>query len=61
MQGVLLEDSSEKMDSINLLRHMAPIAAIILVPVTAIAEREVLGVFCQKAAIDQRMHVLCSK
>ena len=54
MQGVLLTDSSERMDSMNLLRLMAPIAALILLPVTAIAERDVLTVVCKTAAVDQR-------
>ena len=54
MQGVLLTDSSEKMDSINLLRHMAPIAALVLLPVVAIAERDVLAVVSKTAAVDHR-------
>ena len=54
MQGVLLSDSSERMDSMNLLRLMAPMAALILLPVTAIAERDSLTVVCKTAAVDQR-------
>ena len=30
-QGKLLEDSSEKMNSINLLKHMTPIAAMVVI------------------------------
>lgn len=52
MQGLLLTDSAEKMDSINLLGYMAPVAALLLVPVTAATEREVLGIVHQKASSD---------
>ena len=47
------------MDSVNLLRHMAPIAAVLLVPVTVLAEREVLKVVRQKAVGDQSECTSC--
>lgn len=37
-QGILLADKSEKLDSINLLRLMAPIAATMLLPAVAYLE-----------------------
>ena len=40
-QGKLLEDSSEKMNSINLLKHMTPIAAIVLMVMVAILEPDI--------------------
>ena len=44
MQGILLTDPSEKLDSMNLLRYMAPIAMTVLVPATLFLEA---GVFHQ--------------
>ncbi len=37
-QGVLLADQSEKLDSMNLLRLMSPVAMILLLPAIAILE-----------------------
>ena len=37
-QGILLADKSEKLDSMNLLRLMAPIAATMLLPAVAYLE-----------------------
>ena len=37
-QGILLADTSEKLDSMNLLRLMAPIAAAMLLPAVALLE-----------------------
>ena len=38
MQGILLTDSSEKLDSINLLWYVAPIALGVLLPATIMME-----------------------
>ena len=49
LQGIMLSDSSEKMDSLSLLLYMAPVATVALVPITlyfepnALAEALVLG------------------
>ena len=41
LQGMLLTDPSEKLDSMNLLRYMAPISLGVLVPATMFLEPEV--------------------
>ncbi len=41
-QGILLTDSSEKMDSMNLLRYMAPLASLALLPAVALLEPSVI-------------------
>lgn len=38
LQGLMLSDSSEKMDSLSLLLYMAPVAAASLIPVTLVFE-----------------------
>lgn len=38
MQGILLADQSEKLDSMNLLRMMSPIAAAMLLPAVVLLE-----------------------
>ncbi|XP_072993397.1 probable sugar phosphate/phosphate translocator At1g12500 [Typha latifolia] len=38
VQGILLSSESEKLNSINLLMYMAPIAALILLPVALLSE-----------------------
>ena len=52
MQGLLLADSSEKMDSMNLLLYMAPIAALLLIPAIMISEPTVLVVAREQAYAD---------
>ena len=47
MQGILLTDPNEKMDSMNLLRYMAPISFGFLIPATFYLEP---GVFAQVSA-----------
>ena len=44
LQAILLNGENESMDSMNLLRLMAPIAALMLVPAIALLEPGVLGV-----------------
>lgn len=55
MQGVLLTDETEKLDSMNLLRCMSPMAALLLVPIVALAEPNVLLAVQQKAALHPCM------
>lgn len=43
LQGVMLSDSSEKMDSLSLLLYMAPVAAAVLVPITLFFEPNALA------------------
>lgn len=50
LQGILLSDASEKMDSMNLLRCMAPIACLCLLPAVAILEPTVIREAIDKAA-----------
>ncbi|XP_021741046.1 UDP-URONIC ACID TRANSPORTER 1-like [Chenopodium quinoa] len=45
LQGILLSDEGEKMDSMNLLLYMAPIAVVALIPAVFIMEPTVLEVF----------------
>jgi hypothetical protein len=47
VQGILLTDPNEKMDSMNLLRYMAPISFGFLIPATFYLEP---GVFAQVSA-----------
>jgi drug/metabolite transporter (DMT)-like permease len=42
LQGMLLMDASEKMDSLNLLRWMAPIASLCLIPAVLVLEPTVI-------------------
>jgi drug/metabolite transporter (DMT)-like permease len=42
LQGILLMDASEKMDSLNLLRWMAPIASLCLIPAVLVLEPTVV-------------------
>lgn len=48
-QGILLFDQSEKLDSMNLLMYMSPIASVALVPLTLMYERDALQVTIEKA------------
>lgn len=43
-QGILLTDAAEKMDSMNLLRYMAPISLGVLVPATVFLEPTVFEI-----------------
>lgn len=49
LQGILLSDASEKMDSMNLLRCMAPIACVCLLPAVVILEPSVISEALDKA------------
>ncbi|KAK9103522.1 hypothetical protein Sjap_020776 [Stephania japonica] len=52
VQGILLSNEAEKLHSMNLLLYMAPMAALILLPVTLYIEGNVLGVTLEKAKED---------
>ncbi|CAL5097214.1 unnamed protein product [Urochloa decumbens] len=52
LQGILLSSEEEKMNSMDLLRYMAPVAVILLVPATLIMEREAFGVVATLARED---------
>ncbi|XP_034570113.1 probable sugar phosphate/phosphate translocator At3g11320 [Setaria viridis] len=52
LQGILLSSEDEKMNSMNLLRYMAPMAVILLVPATLIMEREAFGLVATLARED---------
>ena len=41
LQGVLLADKGDRMDSLNLLRCMAPLSLILLIPATLVLEPDV--------------------
>ncbi|CAM8885414.1 unnamed protein product [Rhodiola kirilowii] len=49
VQGILLTSESEKLHSMNLLLYMAPMAALILLPVTLYVEGNVAAVTVEKA------------
>eukprot|EP00475_Leptophrys_vorax_P039370 TRINITY_DN71079_c0_g1_i1.p1 TRINITY_DN71079_c0_g1~~TRINITY_DN71079_c0_g1_i1.p1 ORF type:complete len:321 (+),score=21.71 TRINITY_DN71079_c0_g1_i1:149-1111(+) len=52
VQGLLLQSEGEKLNSMNLLLYMAPIAVVILVPATLIMEDNVLGITLAQAKKD---------
>ncbi|KAL6865384.1 hypothetical protein ACP4OV_016535 [Aristida adscensionis] len=52
LQGILLSSEEEKLNSMDLLRYMAPVALVLLVPATLIMEREALGVAATLARED---------
>lgn len=52
LQGILLADNSEKLDSLNLLLYMAPIASAALIPLTMIYEPTALTTTLSRAADD---------
>lgn len=57
MQGMLLQDS-EKMGSIALLAHMAPISALLLLPLTAFCEPGAIHVAWNSAVASSLFSVL---
>lgn len=58
LQGILLSDASEKMDSMNLLRYMAPIACLCLLPAVLVLEPMVLREAIDKAAANRNFVAL---
>ncbi|KAH7656852.1 UAA transporter protein [Dioscorea alata] len=55
LQGILLSSEGEKLNSMNLLLYMAPIAVILLLPATLIMEENVVGVTLALARQDIRI------
>ncbi|KAM0953258.1 putative sugar phosphate transporter domain-containing protein [Dioscorea sansibarensis] len=55
LQGILLTSEGEKLNSMNLLLYMAPIAVILLLPATLIMEENVVGVTLALARQDIRI------
>ncbi|XBH85616.1 hypothetical protein VPH35_073483 [Triticum aestivum] len=52
LQGILLSSEGEKLNSMNLLLYMAPIAVILLLPATLFMEDNVVGVTIELAKKD---------
>ncbi|GJP45768.1 hypothetical protein CLOM_g5107 [Closterium sp. NIES-68] len=52
LQGLLLQSDGQKLNSMNLLFYMAPMAVLLLVPATLIVEPTVLAVAARKAGED---------
>ncbi|CAJ2640205.1 unnamed protein product [Trifolium pratense] len=52
LQGVLLSSEAEKLNSMNLLMYMAPVAVAFLLPASIIMEEDVLGITIQLARED---------
>ncbi|XP_010907994.1 probable sugar phosphate/phosphate translocator At3g11320 isoform X2 [Elaeis guineensis] len=55
LQGILLSSEGEKLNSMNLLLHMAPIAVIFLLPATLFMEENVVGITIALAREDIRI------
>ena len=58
MQGVLLADQSEKLDSMNLLRLMSPVAMVLLLPAIALLEPNAPSVALQLLFNEPKFLVL---
>ncbi|KAL9415846.1 hypothetical protein AB3S75_039109 [Citrus x aurantiifolia] len=52
LQGILLSSDGEKLNSMNLLMYMAPVAAIFLLPAALIMEKDVVGITIALARQD---------
>ncbi|XP_061374015.1 probable sugar phosphate/phosphate translocator At3g11320 [Gastrolobium bilobum] len=52
LQGVLLSSEGEKLNSMNLLMYMAPVAVAFLLPASIIMEQDVVGIAIQLARDD---------
>lgn len=55
LQGILLSSEGEKLNSMNLLLYMAPIAVLVLLPATLIIEPNVLGITVALARKDSKI------
>eukprot|EP01018_Ginkgo_biloba_P035480 Gb_40123 [translate_table: standard] len=55
LQGLLLSSEGEKLNSMNLLLYMAPIAVVLLLPATLLLEPNVLGLTIALARQDMRI------
>ncbi|CAM0958003.1 unnamed protein product [Alopecurus aequalis] len=52
LQGILLSSEEEKLNSMDLLRYMAPVAVVLLVPATLVLEPEAFGAAATLARED---------
>ncbi|KAH9606397.1 hypothetical protein KSS87_004619 [Heliosperma pusillum] len=55
LQGILLSSEGEKLDSMNLLMYMAPIAVVCLIPAALIMEKDVVGITIALAREDSKI------
>ncbi|KAI3458607.1 hypothetical protein Pfo_015270 [Paulownia fortunei] len=55
VQGILLSSEGEKLNSMNLLLYMAPIAVVLLLPATLYMEENVVGITLALAREDKRI------
>uniref|UniRef100_A0A7N0TH95 Sugar phosphate transporter domain-containing protein n=1 Tax=Kalanchoe fedtschenkoi TaxID=63787 RepID=A0A7N0TH95_KALFE len=55
LQGILLSSEGEKLNSMNLLLYMAPIAVVLLLPATLYMEDNVVGITLSLARDDIRI------
>nr|GMC59126.1 probable sugar phosphate/phosphate translocator At3g11320 [Ipomoea batatas] len=55
LQGILLSSEGEKLNSMNLLLYMAPIAVVLLLPATIIMEENVVGITLALARNDTKI------
>ncbi|KAL8140238.1 hypothetical protein V2J09_006259 [Rumex salicifolius] len=55
LQGILLSSDGEKLNSMNLLMYMAPIAVACLIPAALIMERDVVGIAIALARDDTKI------
>ncbi|CAM8878869.1 unnamed protein product [Rhodiola kirilowii] len=55
LQGILLSSEGEKLNSMNLLLYMAPIAVVLLLPATLFMEDNVVGITLALARDDIRI------
>ncbi|MBA0638294.1 hypothetical protein Godav_022114 [Gossypium davidsonii] len=55
LQGILLSSEGEKLNSMNLLLYMAPLAVVFLLPATLIMEENVVGITLALARDDSKI------
>ncbi|KAF8402720.1 hypothetical protein HHK36_010809 [Tetracentron sinense] len=55
LQGILLSSEGEKLNSMNLLLYMAPIAVVFLLPATLLMEENVVGITLALARDDVKI------
>ncbi|KAK9734789.1 hypothetical protein RND81_04G163100 [Saponaria officinalis] len=55
LQGILLSSEGEKLNSMNLLMYMAPIAVVCLIPAALIMEKNVVGITVALAREDAKI------
>ncbi|CAA6669329.1 unnamed protein product [Spirodela intermedia] len=55
LQGILLSSEGEKLNSMNLLLYMAPIAVLFLLPATLLLEENVVGIAVALAREDTKI------